>query len=447
MGAIAIALGAGTIALHLMDQSGYALMTFLSCGLLLSAYCMQQSIRVGSMATALLGFGCSTYLFMQKFTAAGTTSICNINDLFNCDIVNRSAASEIAGIPIGVFGMGFFAGVFIAAISSRERAPQFDRVVGLLSTVGVGYSGYLIYEATQLKALCVVCITIYICNGFLLWAGMKGVKASGETLFSDLSGALTSRSLWTISGVFLVVGFAGNFQYQGHLDQLVEKREGTNVIDKSALYAEYYVSPKALIELDGTEPILGNENAQYLVIEWADFGCPHCARTNTELKQMVLQYPSIQVRYKPYPLTSQCNPSLNFDLGEHRCRSAIASMCAGEQGKFWEFTDPLYEALGNLAEAELLDLAKQFNMDVDAWTTCMSNPEIKERVIKSAEVGTAVGVEGTPGLYLRGTHGPDFIQISPQYGLSYPETLVMLVDAHQKGITLPPPQPAGAATP
>ena len=77
---------------------------------------LQQSDRrnkwiIIAILLAVIGLGTSVYSTMHhiEVKASGQTdAACNINDTFSCDAVALSKYSELFGIPLGVFGFGYF---------------------------------------------------------------------------------------------------------------------------------------------------------------------------------------------------------------------------------------------------------------------------------------------------------------------------------------------------
>src|SRR5262245_48927998 len=114
---------------------GLALAAVLVAAVLSCAGLVWCAPRGGFAATALLGAAASGYLFSRKLDATGP-SICNINQVVNCDLVNSSANSELFGVPIALLGVGFFVGVLVvAAVASAPRHPMFQ-VVAVLGATG-----------------------------------------------------------------------------------------------------------------------------------------------------------------------------------------------------------------------------------------------------------------------------------------------------------------------
>jgi len=99
-------------------------------------------------------------------------------------------------------------------------------------------------------------------------------------------------------------------------------------------------APPAVVEgLDtGKLPVLGNKNAKVTVIEFSDFQCPFCKsyfdQTHKQLNDEYVKTGKIKFAYRHFPLTS---------IHPNAQKSAEASECANEQGKFWEFHDLLFK--------------------------------------------------------------------------------------------------------
>lgn len=85
----------------------------------------------------------------------------------------------------------------------------------------------------------------------------------------------------------------------------------------------------------GNAPTQGVAGAPIIMIEYSDFQCPFCQRAAPTVKQVLDQYKGkILFAYKHYPLIS---------IHSRAQKTAEASECARDQGKFWEFHDALFE--------------------------------------------------------------------------------------------------------
>lgn len=80
-----------------------------------------------------------------------------------------------------------------------------------------------------------------------------------------------------------------------------------------------------------TDHIRGNINAKYTVIEYADFQCPFCAQFH-ETMNTVMKEADVRWVYRHFPIEGH----------PFAARAAEAAECAGEQQKFWEYSDALF---------------------------------------------------------------------------------------------------------
>ena len=84
----------------------------------------------------------------------------------------------------------------------------------------------------------------------------------------------------------------------------------------------------------GNSPMTGNANAKVTLVEFSDFECPYCGRGYTTVKQILKAYPNdVKFYFKQFPLTS---------IHANAQKAAEASLCALDQGKFWEYHDKLF---------------------------------------------------------------------------------------------------------
>lgn len=88
------------------------------------------------------------------------------------------------------------------------------------------------------------------------------------------------------------------------------------------------------------DPVLGNANAPITIIEFSDYECPFCKRfydqTFGQIKKDYIDTGKVKFIYRDYPLS--------FHPGAEP--AAQAANCAGEQGKYWEMHDKIFQAQG-----------------------------------------------------------------------------------------------------
>jgi len=145
--------------------------------------------------------------------------------------------------------------------------------------------------------------------------------------------------------------------------------------------------------------IYGDINAPLTLVEYSDFECPFCKRFHPAAKKFVDQSGGqVNWVYRHFPLGFH-NPVAQ--------KEAEAAECAASQGghsEFWSYSDLIYEKTrsnGNgLNQVQLVSLARDRGLKVDAFKQCLESGEMESRVKADYQNGVAAGVTGTPGNFL-----------------------------------------------
>jgi uncharacterized membrane protein len=128
---------------------------------------------------AVLGVVISSVSLYHHFSTS-KTSFCDIGQSFNCDLVNRSAYSVVAGVPVALIGIVGY--LLILALATIYRGKAETPLMLLIASVaGLGFAAYLTYvEARILYAWCLLCLsslaTIFalaVVSAFLASTGAK----------------------------------------------------------------------------------------------------------------------------------------------------------------------------------------------------------------------------------------------------------------------------------
>jgi protein-disulfide isomerase len=140
--------------------------------------------------------------------------------------------------------------------------------------------------------------------------------------------------------------------------------------------------------------VLGDPNAPITIVEFSDFQCPFCQRAHPVVKQLLAKYPTqIKLAYRDFPLR-QIHPQADA--------AAVASRCAGEQGKFWQFHDRLFETNQQLNGPVFLDHAAQLELDTAKFVNCLSDTRFEALIEQDLQDGNRAGVTGTPAFFING---------------------------------------------
>jgi len=104
---------------------------------------------------ALVGIATMGYLLSLHYSS-GEGAFCNLGEGLSCEVVNKSVYSEVFGIPVSLFGLLYFAAIFLLVLFRREKLPHTAVVLG--TVILLGPSLYLTgVEIFVLKSICVFC--------------------------------------------------------------------------------------------------------------------------------------------------------------------------------------------------------------------------------------------------------------------------------------------------
>lgn len=118
---------------------------------------------VGTVASTL-GLGVAGYLTYEHFTSSSTLA-CSDNSVVNCLKVTTSSYSAVAGVPVAVLGLVFFAVMLVLQLPPMWRRPEPAVRIGRLAwaVVGLGTVLYLLYaELFSIDAICLWCTAVHV---------------------------------------------------------------------------------------------------------------------------------------------------------------------------------------------------------------------------------------------------------------------------------------------
>jgi protein-disulfide isomerase len=144
---------------------------------------------------------------------------------------------------------------------------------------------------------------------------------------------------------------------------------------------------------------IGPANATVTLVEFSDLQCPYCARLSPILDSVARAFPrEVRLVYKHFPLSfhAQARPA------------AAAAIAAGKQGKFFEFRARTTPHFRDLNEDLYLAIARELKLDMARFRRDMVlTDEVNALLDADIELGRAVGVEGTPTIFVNGRIAED----------------------------------------
>lgn len=116
---------------------------------------MKNLVRYLILLMGICGIALSIASLHSHY-ATSATEYCDLNAMFNCDIVNRSKFSEVFHVPVALIGL---LGYVVLMVLSLGKIMAFKLVRLFLSLGGLGFALYLAYiEEYVLRTWCLLCI-------------------------------------------------------------------------------------------------------------------------------------------------------------------------------------------------------------------------------------------------------------------------------------------------
>jgi protein-disulfide isomerase len=145
--------------------------------------------------------------------------------------------------------------------------------------------------------------------------------------------------------------------------------------------------------------IKGNADAQVTLTEYSDFQCPACGQFFPIIEELLAeQGDSVRFEYKHFPLST---------LHPYAVQAAKAAEAAGQQGKFFEMHDQLFEnqtAWSSSATPQVYfnEFAEEIGLDMGLFKTHMKASVVHDKISSEFEEARGLGLTGTPSFFLNG---------------------------------------------
>lgn len=149
-------------------------------------------------------------------------------------------------------------------------------------------------------------------------------------------------------------------------------------------------------------PILGNAS-NITMVEFGDYQCTFCAKFHNEIRDKIINNfvnsGKINFLFKDYIVNDNVTDTSST-------KAAEASYCAGEQNKYWDYHDELYdnwagEKTGWITNASLQQFAKNIQVpDIEKFSNCLQSNKYLSIVQSNDNIARSIGLTGTPSFIL-----------------------------------------------
>lgn len=159
----------------------------------------------------------------------------------------------------------------------------------------------------------------------------------------------------------------------------------------------------AKIITEGTiaDRVYGSQEQKVVLIEYGDYQCPACGKVYTDLKALTEKYQDkLTFIFREFPLTT---------IHPNALAASTAAEAAGQQGKYWEMHDLLYEtqtAWSNLDASQrgavFEGYASQLGLDIDRYKQDLASKEVSDKVTRDRTTAKTYNTDSTPTFIING---------------------------------------------
>lgn len=154
-------------------------------------------------------------------------------------------------------------------------------------------------------------------------------------------------------------------------------------------------APAALVEADS--PTISAPGSNVILVEFLDFECEACAAAYPTVKQILAEYDG-RLTYTVRDFPNHANSVL----------AASAAYAAGEQGKYWEMYDLLFQRQTTWAErqdsqaAAFMGIGEELGLDMTKFRTDLESGRYVDRLRRDVDAAQSLGVDATPTFFING---------------------------------------------
>lgn len=360
--------------------------------------------------STLAAIGVHIYLtnhhYNFKFGDIGSGGVCNINEKFNCNRTTASSFSEVAGIPIAIFGglTNFFLLMLlvvwrfpvVSADTQKKLVSPIKLIASLILLTSIIMGSLSLFALDTICPMCSATYALSIVTAVSAWMMLPKTP-----LFENFH-----LKLYPGLAVALIA-----FAFFIHKNKMREFGGEERIEIINLQFSEWKNGQTR--QLEPIEPItlFPSPNAKMKIVEFADFLCGHCAAAYPVIHNFVKSHPDVELSFQAFPLDGACNPAIGQQGPGTSCYLAQVSHCAAKQGVPWATQKWIFENQRDLfnkdnAISKIKEQLPTLGLNEEELMSCVDAPETREIIRQQAKLGDEAGVTGTPSLYINGKKVP-----------------------------------------
>lgn len=206
-----------------------------------------------------------------------------------------------------------------------------------------------------------------------------------------------------VSKVIVLVGDKTGKQKPSVLEFFVLP-DGKHIITANQIVpfgANPFADLRARMQQDANGPYRGSTSKDLLIVEFADFQCPHCKEAQPNMDKLATDFPKARIVFQYFPIAS---------IHPQAVRAARYGYCVNKLGgntAFFQFASAVFDGQDGLSTSDgatltLNSSVTKAGLDPAKVSACATTPEAKDAIDASVKLATDVGVIETPWLVING---------------------------------------------
>ncbi|MEW6320915.1 MAG: vitamin K epoxide reductase family protein [Acidobacteriota bacterium] len=374
------------------------------------------------VGAALVGLGFSTasawvhYRLIEDPTYA---SICDVSRTFSCSNAYTSQYGAVAGVPVAVIGVVFFAFVLGLVALCARSAPARASLPGYVfavSTAALAATLYLAYASVAvLQSICLLCVgtyaavvTLFVVSGSAARFPLTELPARAGR---DLGQLVRTPAALAAAAAFVAAASAALVLFPqqpvsaaaGETAPAVEAGQVPTATASQIQQIEQFLQQQPRVPV-----VAAAGDAVVLILKFNDYMCPPCRMTYLDYKPVLAKYEKlhpgkVRLETRDFPLDPECNRFAPGGTHLASCEAAVAVRLAREKGKAEQLEEWLFANQPTLTPQTVRDAARMIAGVTDMDARYASVIELVRGDI--AQAGQ-LQVQGTPTFFMNGIRLP-----------------------------------------
>lgn len=332
------------------------------------------------------GFSISLYLTYvhRRIQRDGDwASFCDFGPSMSCDVVVSSGFGVLLGAPLALYAAWFYFVLGGILLVSFRKERGFPRSPASFMTIGGGVASAVslilaVISLVWIRSFCMLCGALYIINVALFVFGRRALRSTGEDLRTAVSAERRNSRRHPLS----TAAFAAGACVLLMLIPWTHRAAATQRFELCDVLAE------------------PGMQAPYTLEIYSAFQCPHCRTLDLRLRRLRGRS-ALRLIRRHYPFDTACNARLSRSPHAGGCLQALAAICAGEQGRYEDVSDRLFDEQRTDA-AGLIALATSLNLDSARFESCLSAERSREELASSIQTGNEGEIRRIPTIFING---------------------------------------------